>query len=134
MIYRVAKLCLLGLLRCASWLVPGDQRRDWLAEWKAELLYVFKKTFDADGHAWSGALRSVSFSLGSFVDAFWLCFGRLRSEGSSLWLKSPHSCLLLLSALMALCCLTCRLNHGVSSSLLYDAPDRSALGALHSRY
>jgi hypothetical protein len=129
MIYRVVKLCLLGLLRCASWLVPREQRSDWLAEWKAELLYVFKKRFDVNGHSWLEVFRSASFCLGSFADAFWLWFGKLRSEGPSPWLKSPHSCLLLLSALMAVCCLTCQVNHGVSSSLLYDAPEHQRLGS-----
>jgi hypothetical protein len=122
--YRAAKFFLLGLLRSASWLVPRQSRNDWLAEWKAELLYVFMKRVDVNGHAWSGVFRSASFCLGSFVDAFWLGFGELRSEGLSARFNSPLGCLLLLSALMAVCCSACYVNHGVSSSTLYDAPNQ----------
>jgi hypothetical protein len=129
MTYRVAKLFFSGLLRCASWLVPREQRDDWLAEWNAELLYVFKKRLDVNSHDWSEVFRSASFCFGSFIDAFWLCFGKLRSEGSSPRLQSPHGCLLLLSALTTVCCLTCQLNHGVSSSPLYDAPDQQRFGS-----
>jgi hypothetical protein len=127
--YRAAKLCLLGLLRCASWLVPRQTRSDWLAEWKAELLYVFMKRVDANGHAWSGVFGSAWFCLGSFVDAFWLGFGGLRSEGLSGRFNSPVGCLLLLSGLVAACCSTCYVNHRVLSSTVYDAPDHQRLGS-----
>lgn len=129
MINGVAKLFFLGLLRCASWLVPREQRDDWLAEWKAELLYILKKELEVSSHDWSEIFRSASFCFGSFVDAFWLCFGKVRSEGSSPRLRSPNSCLLLLLALMAVCCLTCQLNYAVLSSPVYDAPEQQRFGS-----
>jgi hypothetical protein len=31
----------LFLLRCAAWLVPGRERAEWLAEWRAEVWHVW---------------------------------------------------------------------------------------------
>jgi len=128
MIYRAAELSLIGLLRCASWLVPAQRRNDWLAEWKAEL-YVLRKQSDVKSDGSSARVKPVSFCLGSFPDAFWLSWAELRSEGSSAWLASPLTCLLLLSGLATMCWLTCHLDHGALSSALYDAPDHQSLGS-----
>jgi hypothetical protein len=128
MMDRAVELSLIGLLRCASWLVPAQQRNDWLAEWKAEL-YVLRKRPDMKSDVSSALVRPLPFCLGSFSDAFWLSWAKLRSERSSAWLTSPLSCLLLLSGLAAMCWLTCHLNHGALSSPLYDAPDHQSLGS-----
>ena len=127
MIYPVAKSYLLALLRCASWLVPRECRNDWLAEWQAELIYVLKKKRGVNCQSSSEFFKSASFCLGSFVDALWLSLRKLRSESSSGPLRSPRSCLLFLSALMTVCCLTCRVHHRMSYSPFYDAPDHQRL-------
>ena len=47
------------LLRCAAWLVPGKERADWLAEWRAEVWHVW----DSYGRSYSGdGSLSRSFS------------------------------------------------------------------------
>ena len=78
----------LALLRGAAWMVPGAERAEWLAEWRAELWYVDR-----------GATR---FCLGAFRDALWL--RRNRNAPNSLrafGLESPVRCVLALAALAA---------------------------------
>jgi hypothetical protein len=59
----------LFILRCASWLVPGRERTEWLAEWQAELW-----------HVWHSSHRDAAcFCLGAFPDAFWLRWSDPRS-------------------------------------------------------
>ena len=69
----------LFILRCAAWLVPGRERREWLAEWQAELWHVWR----AYGRGSRGNLRGgrevTAFCMGAFHDAFWLRW------------NSPHS-------------------------------------------
>lgn len=53
----------------AARIVPNDNRRDWIAEWNAELSHVCQ----------SNTCDPVQFSLGAFHDAFWLRSDRVRS-------------------------------------------------------
>ena len=48
----------LAILRSAAWLVPGEQRAEWLAEWNAELWYVRK----------AGSRQATGFCLGAFQE------------------------------------------------------------------
>ena len=59
------------LLRLAACLAPGDIRRDWLREWRAEIVYATGK------HA---PVVLVLRCLGSFVHAAWLRWERWRME------------------------------------------------------
>jgi hypothetical protein len=78
----------LAILRAAAWLVPGPQRAEWFAEWRAELWYVKQ--------------HATLFCLGAFRDAFWL---RRNSPAPDVCrtfgLESPLRCVLLLAALAA---------------------------------
>ena len=77
------------ILRAASFLVPGDQRAEWLHEWQSELWYIARR----------GALR---FCLGAFQDALWLRRNNPNTETVQLvHLESPVRCLALLAALAA---------------------------------
>jgi hypothetical protein len=78
----------IAILQNAALLVPGSERAEWLAEWKAELHYV--------GH------DATAFCFGSFRDALWLrrhCTGSPRHTFN---LDSPLRCVLFLLALVAL--------------------------------
>lgn len=77
------------ILRVASLLAPGDQRAEWLEEWRSELWYVPR-------------CRAMAFVLGAFRDALWLRRNNLsRVKRSGTHLESPLSCLALLATLAA---------------------------------
>lgn len=77
-----------AILHNAALLVPGPERAEWLAEWKAELHYV--------GH------DATAFCFGSFRDALWLRRNSLRTLRRAFDLDSPVRCLLFLAGLAAL--------------------------------
>lgn len=66
------------LLRLASWLAPGNQRAEWLAEWKAELWHVGRSHGTGMSGDFRGGERVTAFCLGAFQDALWL-----RRNGSA---------------------------------------------------
>jgi hypothetical protein len=72
----------LALLHGAALLVRAQDREEWLAEWRAELSYVWPR------------LRT-RFCLGAFGDAFWL----RRHSPPPVRLQSPWHCLGVLAAL-----------------------------------
>jgi len=74
-----------ALLRLASWIVPRDDRADWLAEWRGELRHV------ADA-----GVRPLRFTLGAFPDALWL--RRHDQTPRPPLLASPAHCLMALAA------------------------------------
>ncbi len=77
------------ILRCAEWLVPGDERSEWMAEWGGEFVYV-RRTL--------GTARAAAFAAGAFHDALWM--RRNHPPASrALFFDSPVRCLLLLAAL-----------------------------------
>jgi len=90
----------LAILRSAGCLVPGEQRAEWLAEWRAELFHVRR----------SCERRTTSFCLGAFRDALWLRLNRPPDAQRWLRLESPAQCLGLLG-LMAAVCVTVALRY-----------------------
>ncbi|SPF39832.1 conserved membrane hypothetical protein [Candidatus Sulfopaludibacter sp. SbA4] len=77
------------ILRAASFLAPGDQRAEWLEEWRSELWYVPRR----------GATR---FCLGAFRDALWLRRNNLSpAKPIQACLESPLGCLAFLAACAA---------------------------------
>lgn len=94
----------LAILRSAAWLVPGEQRTEWFAEWSAELWYVRR----------SDERQTTSFCLGAFRDAIWL--RRNSSPTAQPWLRlqSPAQCLGLLGMVAVAC---------VLFALRYHPPD-----------
>uniref|UniRef100_Q01UT7 MacB-like periplasmic core domain-containing protein n=1 Tax=Solibacter usitatus (strain Ellin6076) TaxID=234267 RepID=Q01UT7_SOLUE len=101
-----------AMLRAASLLVPGTQRTEWLAEWRAELGYVT--------HARTG------FCLGAFRDAFWLRHNNDAPNAPGVFeVQSPVRCLLLLAALAAV-----SLYLGRDSFLPLPYPDAGRLAMI----
>jgi hypothetical protein len=82
-----------AVLRAASWLVPGPERAEWLAEWTAELWYALRRPPN-------GRTGAMAFCLGAFRDALWLRFHR-RVKARRAWFESPLGCLLFLATLAA---------------------------------
>jgi hypothetical protein len=80
-----------AILRCAAWMVPADQREEWLAEWGGEAAYVRHTR---------GRAHSVAFCLGAFPDALWLW--RNCSPARAIFsLDSPVHCVVALAILAA---------------------------------
>ena len=78
-----------AILRSASWLVPGRQRADWFAEWRAELCYVTR--------------GATAFCLGAYRDAVWLQRNSPTAPaGRAFGLEPPIRCLSLLAVLAAI--------------------------------
>ena len=102
----------LAMLRSAAWLVPGEQRAEWLAEWSAELWYVRQ----------SGDRQTTSFCLGSFRDAFWLRRNRPSDAPPVPWLESPSQCLGFLGLLASVCVLLALRHHQPDMKLPVTGP------------
>jgi hypothetical protein len=77
------------VLRAASLLAPGDQRAEWVKEWRSELWYIPRR-------------QAMLFSLGAFRDALWLRRNNLSPvTRPRIHLESPLRCLAFLSTLAA---------------------------------
>jgi hypothetical protein len=77
------------VLRAASLLAPGDQRSEWIKEWRSELWYIPRR-------------QAMVFSLGAFRDALWLRRNNLSpATRPRIHLESPLRCLAVLSILAA---------------------------------
>lgn len=84
----------LAILWSAAWLVPAEQRAEWLAEWRAELWYVGQ----------GGERRTAGFCVGSFRDALWLRQNSPPDARGWLRLESPARCLGFLALMAAAVC------------------------------
>lgn len=78
-------------LQCASWIVPGDERGEWLKEWKAELWHIARLNVSE---------KIPEFVGGAFQDAFSLrddlrALGSVRTDA---FRSSPATCLIFLLA------------------------------------
>lgn len=102
----------LAILRSAAWLVPGEQRAEWLAEWSAELWYVRR----------SGDRQTTCFCLGSFRDAFWLRRNRPPDAHPRPYLESPARCLGFLGLVAAACVLLALRQHRLDLKLPVSGP------------
>jgi len=80
-------------LRCASWIVPDEEREEWLKEWKAELWHVVNQRSSPAAHQIIAA-----FVGGAFQDAGLLRVDLRRSgvKRSYAFTSSPVRCLLFL--------------------------------------
>jgi hypothetical protein len=78
----------LAILRGAALLVPGHQREEWFAEWRAELWYVWQR----------GNSEATRFCLGAFHDAMWLRCNYPRTNRKAA-LESPAVCISFLAVL-----------------------------------
>jgi hypothetical protein len=84
----------LAILRAAGWMVPYEQRAEWLREWRSELWYVCQSR---------GRGAVTAFCLGAFKDTLWLRRNCPCPEARKMSrLASPVKCLLFLVALAAI--------------------------------
>jgi hypothetical protein len=93
-------LCL-GVLRCASLLVPARQRAEWWKEWRAELWHVRQACTPERGISWTAEREVAAFCTGAFQDA--LCLrghAGPRRIPRATTMGSATQCILLLAALM----------------------------------
>lgn len=97
-----------AILRSAGWLVPSEQRAEWLAEWNAELWYVRR----------SNERQRTSFCLGAFRDAVWMRRNSPPNGQPWLRLESPARCLGFLSLVAAGCVLLALRYHPPDCPLL----------------
>lgn len=79
-------------LCCASWIVPDEEREEWLKEWKAELWHVVHQNTPSTQQA------TAAFVGGAFRDAYTLSadLGRAGERRSYAFGSSPVRCLLFL--------------------------------------
>ena len=92
----------LMLLRSASWLVPGSQRREWSAEWRAELWYVLQRSSTQLSTEPQDKEDAIAFCLGAFKDAFWLRRNNPLPKAHMFFqLDSARQCGIFLAALTA---------------------------------
>jgi hypothetical protein len=79
-----------AILRTASLVVPGNQRAEWIKEWRAEIWYVPR-------------CQATLICLGAFRDALWLRRNNPRPTARTpIRLESPLQCLTFLALLSAL--------------------------------
>jgi hypothetical protein len=103
MTMRADQLChllCLGLLRGASFLVPGHQREEWWREWSSELWHVRQSCTPVRGISWTAEQEVTAFCLGAFPDA--LCLRehfRQRRVLNPLRNGSAVRCLIMLTAI-----------------------------------
>lgn len=92
----------LSLLRCASLMVPHQQRVEWWREWHAELWHVRRICSPAGTSSWGGEREVAAFCMGAFQDALYLK-RQFREKGRTFapFQGSPAQCILLLAAVMA---------------------------------
>ena len=103
------------ILRCASLLVPRDQRADWRREWNAELWHMRRSSSPPSKQfSWKAEQAAAAFCLGAFQDAF--CIRNIRRQNREI-APSQHGsageCLCWLAGLLALSCILARVLPGV---------------------
>lgn len=105
-----------SLLRCASLLVPAEQREDWADEWSGELWHVRDSLLDSAAFSWDAEREVIAFCLGAFPDALCVRSQAERKSSSSAHIhQSAGQCLLWLSTILAVCGIIAQLLPGVQA-------------------
>jgi hypothetical protein len=96
------------ILRSAAWLVPAQQRPDWLAEWQGELWHVWHARDSKSRDRVRGSPVVTDFCLGAYCDAFWLGWNNPQSTRRRIFRTGSASrCSVMLSLWTALSFLIC---------------------------
>ena len=83
----------LAIVRAAAFFVPGQQRAEWLAEWKSELWHVWQACNDQSPDCLHDKEEVTAFCLGAFKDALWLRHSGLNAIRRRIFrLGSPSRC------------------------------------------
>lgn len=92
----------LGMLRCASLLVPARQRAEWLREWRGELWHVQRACAPIGATTREGERKVTAFCLGAFQDAHCLRRSGRQSELPFAEMGgTARQCTLVVAALLA---------------------------------
>ena len=120
-----------AILHTAAWLVPAVQRREWLAEWKAELWHVCDSCERKQEGCPDDMQQATMFCLGAFKDAFWLRREHPASTFSEIFqMGSPSRCIALLVGLATITVLLAGFLPGVRKVILpspYSNPQNLVL-------
>jgi len=100
------------LLRVASCIVPGSERRDWRREWEGELWHVHHASL-AGGFSWSVQFQMTAFCAGSFPDAMEVRRHAASAERPASLHESPAKSILCLCAVLVVCVVAARMLMGV---------------------
>ena len=119
-----------AILRIAGYIVPAEQRKEWLEEWQSELWYVRRCFYP--GRRFRET--PTGFCIGAFPDALWK---RSHAERRSIQLKSPirspRGCIALLLVLAIATMLTGFFNPQIREEMMpsgYRGPHDLAILSL----
>jgi hypothetical protein len=102
------------ILRSAAWLVPAQERAEWLAEWQAELWHVWHARDSKSRGRFRGSSEVTNFCLGAFRDACWLRWNNPHSTCRRVFRTGSASrCSLSLAILTGISLLVCLSLPGV---------------------
>ena len=105
------------ILRSAAWLVPAQERADWLAEWQAELWHVWHARDSKSRGRFLGSSEVTNFCLGAFRDACWLRWNNPHSTCRRVFRTGSASrCSISLAILTGISLLVCLSLPGVRSA------------------
>ena len=109
----------LAILHTAASLVPVSQRREWLAEWKAELWHVCDSCVQKQEGCPDDMQQATMFCLGAFKDAFWLRRENPSSTFSEIFqMGSPSRCIAWMAGLAGVTVLLAAFLPGVRKEIL----------------
>ena len=124
----------LFILRSAAWLVPGQERAEWLAEWQGELWHVWRSCDSRSFSRFSGSPEVTDFCLGAFRDAFWLGWNNPHSTRRRVFRTGSASrCSVSLAFWTAFSLLVCWSLPGVRRAIS-PSPYRDADGLVTQAY
>ena len=106
------------ILRSAAWLVPAQERAEWLAEWQAELWHVWHARDSKSRGRFRGSSEVTNFCLGAFRDACWLRWNNPHSTCRRVFRTGSASrCSISLAILTGISLLVCLSLPGVRSAV-----------------
>jgi hypothetical protein len=116
------------ILRSAAWLVPAQERADWLAEWQGELWHVWHARDSKSRGPFRGSPVVTDFCLGAYRDAFWLGWNNPHSTRRRIFRTGSASrCSVTLAFWTGISLLTCLFLPGVRRAIT-PSPYRDADG------
>jgi hypothetical protein len=108
----------LALLRCASLLVPHDQRSEWQREWVGELWHVRRSAIPIGAFSWQAQVEVTAFCAGALPDALAVRRHCGQSGAAVSIHESAGQCVLSLCIIVIVCAVLAYLLPGVRAEYL----------------